>query len=213
LPTFKRSWLTRKKKTAALQAQIQDLEEEKEAKVSVEDYANKSKDDLIQDLIKMKKRLKGSRKKAKRLQQELDDTLKRGTLASTISSSSASSSSSSSSSPSSGTLLSNSDKSTSGDTLKVPNDKKSSQDRKSVKKMSPLEIEMEGMSREELMKKIKLLDAQNRAIAQTKAQGDATVKLLLAQIKELEDKSGLKSSRGPSMPDIHNSAGKSNKRK
>jgi len=55
---------------------------------------------------------------------------------------------------------------------------------------NPLDEELEGLSREELVKKVKLMDAQNRAIAQTKAQGDATVKLLLTQIKELEAKSG-----------------------
>merc|ERR1711879_508916 len=71
---------------------------------------------------------------------------------------------------------------------KNSNDEDKKKTKRKSKQPNSLDEELELSSREELIKKVKLLDAQNRAIAQTKSQGDATVKLLLNQIKELESK-------------------------
>jgi len=131
-----------KKKNAQLSA---EAGETVNLSVSEQDYASKSKEEVIQELIKTKKKLK----RAKNMLEEAEREMKKGHS-------------------------------------EEEENKKKAEKKKS--KTSSLDEELDLASREELIKKVKLLDAQNRAIAQTKAQGDATVKLLLNQIKELEAK-------------------------
>jgi len=129
-----------KKKNAGL---IAEAGESVNIAAKEQDYQAKSKEDVVKELLKTKKKLK----KAKIELEELQRELKKGS--------------------------------------KEEEDKRK---KRKSKVSNPLDEELEFASREELIKKVKHLDAQCRATTQTKLQGDATVKLLLAQIRELETK-------------------------
>jgi len=129
-----------KKKNAQL---VAEAGESINLSVSEQDFLAKSKEDIVKELLKTKKKLK----RAKNRLEEADRERKKNS-----------------------------------------NDEDKKRTKRKSKQPNSLDEELELSSREELIKKVKLLDAQNRAIAQTKSQGDATVKLLLNQIKELESK-------------------------
>merc|ERR1712070_333100 len=119
-----------KKKNAQL---VAEAGESINLSVSEQDFLAKSKEDIVKELLKTKKKLK----RAKNRLEEADREQKNN------------------------------------------NDEDKKKTKRKSKQPNSLDEELELSSREELIKKVKLLDAQNRAIAQTKSQGDATVKLLL----------------------------------
>merc|ERR1712070_914115 len=120
-----------KKKNAQL---VAEAGESINLSVSEQDFLAKSKEDIVKELLKTKKKLK----RAKNRLEEADRERKKNS-----------------------------------------NDEDKKKTKRKSKQPNSLDEELELSSREELIKKVKLLDAQNRAIAQTKSQGDATVKLLL----------------------------------
>ncbi|KAL6051330.1 germinal center kinase 1 isoform X1 [Balamuthia mandrillaris] len=173
-----------------------ELEEEKKKQKLLVGTEGKSEAQVLEALAEAKKENKKSKAAYKKLQAELDETQAKvkelehtkaelETQIKTLSAASGPAGGGGSGSPSSSF----------GNSSPIPAVESKKKEKKEKKKKGtggPTTIQgidenlLKKMSREELLKKVKEMDAQNRALAAGKAQGDATVKLLLEQIRELK---------------------------